>query len=286
MIVPRRRLALVILGILLVLSPGHGGAAPAPAPPPLTDPWLIVPGQSLGLLRLGSPMSAVSQTPGWARPDRTHVVGTISYLTYDRPRVTIAVRDEMAVMILTTNERFRTERGLAVGKAASSVAAAYGPSGGGDDRTLWYDALGMVVVVGGNTVVRIGVYDPKMLVRVILTEERPARDVFLTARPPRVGPAPPRADPGTQSLLVSVTIKNMASSVKVLNPNFFTLTDRNGHAHRYHPSTFGQRDACRSTMIVRPGDSASCSLVFVVPGKETARTLTYTDGASIDEIAF
>ena len=55
-------------------------------------------------------------------------------------------------MMLTTNERFRTERGVAVGKAASTVSAAYGATGGGDDRTLWYDGMGMVVVIGGNTV--------------------------------------------------------------------------------------------------------------------------------------
>jgi hypothetical protein len=284
--VHRPRLILAVVGLLLVLVSDRAGAAPASAPAPLADPWLIVPGQSLGLLRLGSPASAVSQIPGWGRPDRSHVVGTISYLTFDRQRVTIAVRDATAVMLLTTNERFRTERGLAVGKPASTVPAAYGPPGAGDERTLWYDALGLVVIVGGNTVARIGVFDPKTLVRVILTEERPARDVFLAARPPRRGPAPPKAEAGSQSLLVSVTVRNTGASVKVLNPNFFTLTDGNGRTYRYHPSTFGQKDGCRSSMIVRPGEGASCSLVFVLPAKESARALTYTDGASFDEISF
>jgi len=287
MIVHRLPLTLALLA--LFISSGHarlGAASPTTAAAPLTDPWLIVPGQSLGLLRLGSPMRVVSQTPGWAQPDRTHVVGTISYLTYNRHGVTIAVRDETAAMMLATNERFRTERGVAVGKTASTVSAAYGASSGGDDRTLWYDGMGMVVVIGGNTVVRIGVYDPKTLVRVILAEERPARDVFLSAHAPKIGPPPAKAEAGSRSVAVSITLKNTASAAKVLNPNFLTLTDRNGHSYRYHPSTFGQKDACRSTVIVRPGDSASCSVVFVLPAGEAPRSITYSDGASIDETAF
>jgi len=283
MIVHRLPLTLALLALFLSLGPARLGAAATAAAAPLTDPWLIVPGQSLGLLRLGSPMRVVSQTPGWAQSDRTHVVGTISYLTYSRHGVTIAVRDETAVMMLTTNERFRTERGVAVGRAASTVSAAYGASGGGDDRTLWYDGMGMVVVIGGNTVVRIGVYDPKTLVRVILAEERPARDVFLSAHAPKIGPPPAKAEAGSRSVAVSITLKNTASAAKVLNPNFLTLTDRNGHSYRYHPSTFGQKDACRSTVIVRPGDSASCSVVFVLPAGEAPRSIIYSDGASIDE---
>ncbi len=288
MIVHRLSLALALLTILCSSGLGPVGAAPTPTPipAPLTDPWLIVPGQSLGLLRLGSPMRVVSQTAGWTQSDRTHIVGTISYLTYNRHGVTIAVRDETAVMMLTTNERFRTERGVAVGKTASTVSAAYGASGGGDDRTLWYDGMGMVVVIGGNTVVRIGVYDPKNLVRVILAEERPARDVFLSAHAPKIGPPPAKAEAGSRSVAVNVTLKNTASAAKVLNPNFLTLTDRNGHSYRYHPSTFGQKDACRSTVIVRPGESASCSVVFVLPAGQTPRSIAYSDGASIDETAF
>jgi len=285
MIVHRLPLTLALLALFLSSAPARLGAAASPttAAAPLTDPWLIVPGQSLGLLRLGSPMRVVSQTPGWAQSDRTHVVGTISYLTYNRHGVTIAVRDETAAMMLTTNERFRTERGVGVGKAASTVSAAYGASGSGDDRTLWYDGMGMVVVIGGNTIVRIGVYDPKTLVRVILAEERPARDVFLSAHAPKIGPPPAKAEAGSRSVAVSITLKNTAAAAKVLNPNFLTLTDRNGHSYRYHPSTFGQKDACRSTVIVRPGDSASCSIVFVLPAGEAPRSITYSDGASIDE---
>ena len=285
MIVHRLSYALLLLALSFLCAPVRLAAAPTAtsAPGPLTDPWLIIPGQSLGLLRLGSPMRVVSQTPGWAQADRTHVVGTISYLTYNRHGVTIAVRDEAAVMMLTTNERFRTERGLAVGKASSTVAAAYGASGSGDDRTVWYDGIGMVVVTGGSTIVRLGVYDPKTLVRVILTEERPARDVFLSARAPKIGPPPAKAEAGSRSVTISLTLKNTASAAKVLNPNFLTLLDAAGHSYRYHPSTFGQKDACRSTVMVRSGDTASCSIVFVLPAGATPRAIVYSDGASIDE---
>ena len=288
MIVHRLLSALMLFTLLFISVPVRLTAAPTATPPPapLTDPWLIIPGQSLGILRLGSPMRVVSQTAGWAQADRTHVVGTISYLTYNRHGVTIAVRDEAAVMMLTTNERFRTERGVAVGKASSTVAAAYGASGSADDRTVWYDGIGMVVVTGGNTIVRLGVYDPKTLVRVILTEERPARDVFLSARAPKIGPPPAKAEAGSRSVTISLTLKNTASAAKVLNPNFLTLLDAAGHSYRYHPSTFGQKDACRSTVIVRSGDTASCSIVFVLPGGATPRAIVYSDGASIDETGF
>ncbi len=279
---------LAVLAVFVVAGSGLAGAAPTPtAPPaPLTDPWLIVPGQSLGLRRLGTPVATLYQAAGWAQPDRTHVVGTISYQTYNRQGVTVAVRDQTVVMMLTTNERFRTERGVMVGKTAAVITAAYGPPPAGSaDRTRWYDDIGLVVVVGGNTIVRLGVYDPKTLVRMILAEERPARDVFLTARQPVLGPPPDaKTGAGMKSVLVTITLKNTAPAAKVLNPNFLMLVDRTGHSYRYHPSTFGRSDACRSTLMVRPGESASCSVLFVIPSGETPRSIAYSDGASLDDI--
>jgi hypothetical protein len=254
----------------------------------------IVPGQSVGTMRLGTPVGSVYQLPGWGQPDRVHASGSISYMTYGRQGVTVAVRESAVVLILTTSERFRTDKGLAVGQGSAAATAAYGPPAqGGEGRTMWYDSVGLVVVTGGGTIVRLGVYDPKHFVRAILAEEQPARDVFLSARQPKLDAAarvaakaadgvaaPPR------TAVVNVTLKNTGRGAKALNPNFFTLVDRDGQSHRYDKSTFSQSDGCRSTMTVRPGESRSCSLVFVLPAGRAVRSVVYNDGGSLDEFFF
>ncbi len=256
----------------------------AAAPP---DAWLIVPGQSLGTLRLSVPTRTLYQAPGWGQPDRTHAAGSVSYLYYDRQRTAAGVRDDQVVLILTTNERYRTERGVGVGQPGSTAVAAYGaPSAGsGDERVLWYDAIGLVLGTGSGTIIRIGVFDPKAFVRALLADERPARDVVLTARPVKYGDAP-GAGAQARSALLTITLKNLSRGAKVLNPNFFALADREGETYRYDPSSFRQADACRSTISVRPGEAGTCSLVFVIPAGRSARTITFNDGASTDEHYF
>ncbi|MGQ0568291.1 MAG: DUF4352 domain-containing protein [Armatimonadota bacterium] len=248
----------------------------------------IVPGQSIGLLRLGTPVRALFQAPGWGQPDRTHASGSISYLSYERHRVTVATRDALIILILTTSERFRTEKGVAVGQTASAAATAYGAApASGDSRVHWYDGLGLLVVTGGNTIIRIGVYDPKHFVRAILADEVPARDVFLSARLPKsAGPARAKADAASQTAIVTITLKNTSLGDKVLNPNFFTLVDREEKSYRYDRSTFAQKDACRSTRTVRPGATGSCSLVFVVSAGRKLRSIVFNDGGSVDEFYF
>lgn len=260
---------------LLAVVPPQTAAAPS-------DAWLVVPGQSLGTLRLGIPTRTIHQAPGFGQPDRTHAAGSVSYLYYDRQRTVAGVRDDQVVLLITTNERYRTERGVGVGQSASAAVAAYGaPSaGGGDERVLWYDAIGLVLGTGSGTVIRVGVFDPKAFVRALLADERPARDVVLTARPPKYSDAPVR------SATVTITLKNLSRSAKVLNPNFFALADREGETYRYDPSSFRQPDACRSAISVRPGESGTCSLVFLIPAGRTARTITFNDGASTDEYYF
>ena len=265
---------------LTLALPAWGTAAPL-------EPWLIVPGQSLGALRLGIPARVLQQTSGWGQPDRTHIAGSITYMSYDRQGVTVAARDDAVVMLLTTNERYRTERGVAVGQAVSAVTGAYGTTAAGDERVLWYDSLGLLIVVGGGTIIRIGVYDPKAIVRVILAEERPARDVFLTVRSPKYSrPADAAADAAPRLTVVTITLKNTSRSTKSLNPNFFVLMDRSGKAHRYDSSTFRQTEACRSTIAVKPGEAASCTLAFAIPGGQHARSIIFNDGASADEAYF
>lgn len=276
-----RRLRSVTLCLALSLAfPAVGVASP--------DAWLIIPGQSLGVLRLGLPAQALLQTPGWGKPDRTHVAGSITYMFYDRYRVVVGTRDDVVVVLLTTNERFRTDKGIGVGQSASAATTAYGQAaGGGDDRVQWFDAIGLLVITGAGVIVRIGVFDSKNLVRAMLAEERPARDVFLTARQPKYSrPLDSRPGAPTRTAVVTVTLKNSGRTVKILNPNFLVLVDRSGRALRYDPSTFRQPDACRSTVTVKPGESASCSIIFVLFGGESARSIVYNDGASTDEAYF
>ncbi len=270
-------IALHLAAGLCVLSTPPVLTSGAPA-----DAWLVVPGQSLGALRLGVPTRTIHQTPGWGQPDRTHASGSVQYLYYDRQRTAVGVRDDQVVILLTTGERYRTERGVGVGQPASTATAAYGPpsSGGGDERILWYDAMGLVLGVGSGTIIRIGVFDPKAFVRALLADERPARDVVLTARAPKYSGTPVR------SAQIAITLKNLGRGTKALNPNFFALTDREGQGYAYDPSTFRLSDACRSTLLVRPGDAGACSLVFVVPQGRIARTLVFDDGASTDEFFF
>jgi hypothetical protein len=274
-----RGVAFLILGLLVAARP----LAAAPA-----EGALIVPGQSLGTLRLGTTIGALYQTPGFGQPDRTLTSGSIAYLTYGRHGITAAVRDSTVVLILTTSERYRTDKGVAVGQATSAAAAHGTTSRGGDSHILWFDGAGLVVITGGGTIVRIGVYDPRQFVRAILADERPARDVFLTARAPRLG-EPAKADAtgaASRTATVAVTLKNASRSGKVLNPNFLTLVDREGQRYRYDRSTFAQTDPCRSTLAVRPGESRSCSVVFVIPAGRTPRSIAFDDGASADEHYF
>lgn len=266
---------------LIVAFPSAGATSP--------DAWLIVPGQSLGVLRLGLPVQALFQTPGWGKPDRTHVAGSLTYMFYDRYRVVVGARDDVVVLLMTTNDRFRTERGLAVGHPVSAASAAYGQPAaqGGDDRVLWFDTIGLLVIAGGGVIVRIGVFDSKTLVRAMLAEERPARDVFLTARQPKYNrPVDPTPGAPPRTALITITLKNSGRATKNLNPNFLILVDRSGRALRYDPSTFRQADACRSTVMVKPGETASCSIVFVLFGGESARSIVFNDGASTDEAYF
>lgn len=249
--------------------------------------WQIVPGQSIGPVRLGTSARDLSQITG-AQPDQTSIVGSITYSSYTRQGLTVAVRDGQIVLILTTNERHRTEKGIAVGQPASTVAAAYGPpASGGEERVHWYDAIGLVVVTGGNTIIRIGVFDPKTFRRAILADERPARDVFLTARAPKYGPlAQATSGAGTHTAVITITLKNASPGVKILNPNFLSLVDRDGKSYKIDPSTFRQSDACRSTVSVKPGETRSCSVVYVIPAAASARALVFNDGGSIDEFYF
>ncbi len=276
------------LAVWLVLSLT---AAPQVAAGP-ADTWQIVPGQSIGPVRVGASVFTLSQVTGWGQPDQTHTAGSITYQTYARQRVTIALRDGQVVLILTSNERYRTDKGVGVGQTASAVTAAYGPpASGGEERVQWYDALGLVVVTGANTVIRIGVFDPKTFRRAILADDRPARDVFLTARPPKYGPptatkADANAGASTRTALITVTLKNASPAIKVLNPNFLLLADREGKTYKFDPSTFRQTDACRSTISVRPGETGSCSVVFVIPAGQNARAVIFNDGGSTDEFYF
>ncbi len=251
------------------------------------DSTVIVPGQSLGAVRLGMPSRSLQQMSGWGQPDSSNASGTIVYMAYARQGITVAIRDDQVVMALTSSERYRTERGVAVGRPLSAAVATHGqapPSG--DDRLVWYDSIGLVLGIGSGTIIRIGVFDPKNFVRAILADERPARDVFLTAAPPKLGPVQGTGASAVREASVTVTLRNLSRSSKVLNPNFFALADREGQVHRYDKATFRLDDACRSTITVRVGASASCTLLFVLPAGRAPRSISFDDGASADQHFF
>jgi hypothetical protein len=290
------RTAAVVVAAMVAAVLTAAAAAPAVA----QSGGTIVPGQSLGPVRLGTPVRAVAAL-GWGQPDRTHASGSISYQTFERQRVTVASRDDQIVMVLTTSERFRTDKGVAVGQALTAASGAYGASApSGDGRTHWYDGVGLVVVAGGGVIMRLGVYDPKNLVRAILTDEMPARDVMLQVgilKTGRVIEGTPKSDaraagsagasgapaPTTRPTTVTVTLRNGSRIGKTLNPNFFTLYDRDGKPYRYDRSTFARKDGCRSAITVKPGAAESCTLVFMLPVGRQPRSLVYSDGGSIDE---
>lgn len=260
-------------GALLVLAAAVGAAASL----------LVVPGQALGPLRLGVTVRALQQMPAWSRADRVHTSGSATYYQYERQRITVVARDEQVVMLLTTSPQYRTDRAVGVGHPVASAIAAYGTPDG-EGRTLWYDTLGLLVVSDGRVIVRLGVYDPKAVVRLILAEERPAHDIALSARLPR--PASPAAGGTGRTTIVTVTLRNGGPAAKVLNPNYFVLLDQAGTAYRYDRTTFRQASACRSTVTVRPGEAASCALVFVLPAGASPRSLVFNDGASVGEAHF
>jgi hypothetical protein len=274
------RFSLVAWLVLTLAVPSWAAAS--------ADAWQVVPGQSIGPVRLGASARDLPAATGWGQPDKTHVAGSLTYLTYTGQGFTVGVRNEQIVLILTTNARHRTDKGVAVGQAASAAAASYGaPSSGSVERVHWYDGVGLVVVVGASIIVRLGVYDPKTFYRALLVDERPARNVFLTARQPKYG-SPTRDKTGTavRTAQITLTVKNASPEIKVLNPNFLSLIDRDGKNYKFDPSTFGQSDACRSAVSVRPGEMASCTVVFVIPAAASARLLVFNDGGSIDEFAF
>ncbi len=275
------RSSLAVWLAVALLVPSRVAAGPA-------DAWQIVPGQSIGPVRLGAPARELSVVTGWGQPDQTHTAGSLTFLTYTRQGFTVGVRNEQVVLILTTNERHRTDKGVGVGQAASAAAASYGaPPSGTEERVHWYDTIGLVVVIGANIIVRLGVYDPKSFHRALLVDERPAHDVFLTARPPKYGnPASDKTGAATHTALITITLKNASPGIKVLNPNFVALVDPGGKTYKFDPSTFRQADACRSTVSVRPGQTGSCSVVFVIPAGARARALVFNDGGSTDEFTF
>ncbi len=91
---------------------------------------------------------------------------------------------------------------------------------------------------------------------------------------------------GTRTALITITLKNASPGVKVLNPNFLSLVDRDGKTYKIDPTTFHQSDACRSTVSVKPGETRSCSVAYVIPVAASARSLVFNDGGSIDEFYF
>lgn len=269
---------LVLVCLLAAAAPQATAAA--------VEGGVIIPGQSIGTWRLGTQIGAVYQAAG--QPDGTRTSGSISYMYYGRQSITVAIKESLVAMVLTTDERFKTDKGIGAGQPVTAATAAYGlPPRGREGRAYWYDAIGLVVVTGGDSIVRLGVYDPKHLVRAILEDERPAHDVFLRATLAKAAAAAKAAGgPSGQVLRVTVTLQNAAAADKTMNPNFFVLTDREGQTYRYDRSTFRLDNACGSRLVVNTGGSRSCALAFMVPAGRNLRSIVYSDGASLDEFYF
>jgi hypothetical protein len=173
-------------------APGQSSSSSSPSPPasavapqPASSaavaaaPFLIVPGQSVGPVRLGMPIRDEIVQLGPSKGAAEFEDGTTMYRWFEPPsNAGIGVRTTQAGLVLRAwvlnDERYSTKDGLHVGSTEAEVRAALGNptrvqvSAQGKTRTLIYESLGLWVSIQldrqfsfYNTVFDIGIMGAK-----------------------------------------------------------------------------------------------------------------------------
>jgi hypothetical protein len=119
-----------------------------------TAPFLIIPGQSLGPVRLGMPVRDETARFGASKSSAQLDDGTMMYRWFEPPSNSgIGVRTAQNGAVLRVwvlnDERYRTKEGLHIGSTEAEVRAAVGNptlvdiNVPGKTRTLIYESLGL-----------------------------------------------------------------------------------------------------------------------------------------------
>lgn len=132
--------AVIILGILLTTISIQPAITTATS---VSVNMMIVPGRSIGAIRLGMPKSSILASPSWGRPD----LFDPDQGRYDYERFGITIffdPDDTVERIATTHPQMRTKEGIGVGSEAKNAEKAFGRPQDGrpvDTSTLQYGFL-------------------------------------------------------------------------------------------------------------------------------------------------
>jgi hypothetical protein len=188
-----------VLGIILllvgtlaarVIAQGTSDIPPAPSASSSTA-FLIVPGQGIGPVRLGTPLREDTVRLGPAKGIAKLDDGTTMYRWYEPPsNIGIGVRTNQNGMVLLVwilnDARYRTKEGLHVGSSEAEIKAALGvptrveDSSQAKTRTLIYEALGVWLNVQLDR--RLNFYNTVFDIGIMIPQASP---------PPAAAPAPP-----------------------------------------------------------------------------------------------
>jgi len=123
-----------------------GAAGPPPAGAPsvnaTTNSYLIVPGKSIGAIKLGMPKELVVKQLGG--PERVEPTTLGQEYIYERLSLTVAFEFDNVTGIRTWDSAMRTAEGLGVGSGWPSVAGAFGNPQKSDDYSVYYYTRGIL----------------------------------------------------------------------------------------------------------------------------------------------
>ena len=147
---PSMRMRAALLGVLLAVSGLPRGPVLADVAPSV----IIVPGESIGPVRLG--MSTKSVTSVLGNP----VPADGGQVRFPRVAVTVTLEEDAVVQVSTTNPQFRTARGARVGIGLDDSSRLVGDSNqtqfvDGNDTTVLYPFQGIGFVFRGGRAVEV-----------------------------------------------------------------------------------------------------------------------------------
>jgi hypothetical protein len=231
---------LLLAGILAapVIAQGTLDVSTPPSASSST-PFLIVPGQSIGPVRLGTSLKGYMARLGPAKGTAQLDDGTTVYRWFEPPsNIGIGVRTNQNGMVLRVwvlnDARYSTKEGLHVGSTEAEIKAALGAptrvevSSQPKTRTLIYEALGLWLNIQldqqlnfYNTVFDIGVMttqaSPPPAAAAPKVSPPPAASAPQTPPPPTASapqPSPPLPDPGRLYMVrVVLSDRDRASAI-------------------------------------------------------------------------